>query len=1218
MIERRKGTIQHQRKNENLVHQNFKIDDRSFEHLLSYITSYAAYINFYNTVNSVDGNWSVLLAHDPIIYMTMIVKEPVDSLIVLESKKDTVKTLLDWYTKIEKWGADLLSLKEDILSNKIGNIISDVLHYQKSELLEYIKNIKEEKPESDAPEKATGLYSKPPPIKKKEIDLHETVYTVKKIIFHIQNFVKRHLRNNIFGRDNHLPNNALYITFALLYQKLQGQINTLSKRHLDFYYKDVLQQTLSDPIPTETVLCFETTLGARSIVVPEGTQFTAGKLFGGKKEVFFETNKSILIHPVVLVSLRTLYFNKSKYIQIGTNDLIISNIISNHLIDKTKKIENAEKWSLFGADQDTLINSAITSTTITNIGFMIGSPVLFLQEGKREINLTFTLEEHSAKHIFWKLLAQMVTNQCLPLDVVFNMVFEKAFIISYTSIKGWETISSYELSFHEGDNTFTVSVLLENMAPPITELTSEKKHSVWPMIRLVFDEYAPIYAYSFFKGVQLDAITIDVKVSEIKNLALYTNIGKMPLTKSFDMFGPLPKKGSYLMIGKSELFKKELSNLTIHIDWEATPMDDGGFDTYYNEYSEEFTNDSFKVEIQGLSNGYWFPHNEELLEKQNLYTVENCMTAEGYDSNMIASKRSFYIDELGPYKFSRNYTLQDPLKDTIHTQGGFLKLTLASPPYAFGQEVYQKNYTEIATYNAKNNEGLALPNKPFVPRVKTITVDYEAKDVIYLNRFFSTNEDSDALAGDFVHIAPFGTEKIVSNNKIYKNIIVPDFEGEGYLYFGLSGITAGIGVSLFFDLQNHTPINNTRNENITIQYKEGNNWVSLTQKHIISDTTNKLMKSGIIELTFPNHVVINKDEVFELRCIAQLEAYMYPIIKGIYINAVTVACITDDIAVIGKKVPAYSLIKPVKKIPQLKKIIQPIDSYGGKLPGDQALFYTEISERIRHKDRAVTIWDYERLVLYYFPDVIAAKCTNLDSNFKPQAGKIKLIVLSTKWKNQNHHYFNTNELSQIAKLIQNKANSFSKIQVQNPEVESLLVNCLVAFYEEDNGGYYINELNKVVSNYLCPMPVEGHNPVEGIGVTVEPRMLVSYIENLPYIQSVEKLNIEHIVKNGINDFTMKVFKENEIIKPTKPWSILAPVTKHNIYLSVSTEKEESQADVDMLDLQVGVDFIIEGDDDTKMDESISSPQPTIEKEVAPKKAILPDKKSDTILTFKIE
>ena len=39
-------------------------------------------------------------------------------------------------------------------------------------------------------------------------------------------------------------------------------------------------------------------------------------------------------------------------------------------------------------------------------------------------------------------------------------------------------------------------------------------------------------------------------------------------------------------------------------------------------------------------------------------------------------------------------------------------------------------------------------------------------------------------------------------------------------------------------------------------------------------------------------------------------------------------------------------------------------------------YYRRISERLRHKNRAITSWDYEQIILENFPEVFKVKCLN--------------------------------------------------------------------------------------------------------------------------------------------------------------------------------------------------------------------------------------------------
>jgi hypothetical protein len=54
----------------------------------------------------------------------------------------------------------------------------------------------------------------------------------------------------------------------------------------------------------------------------------------------------------------------------------------------------------------------------------------------------------------------------------------------------------------------------------------------------------------------------------------------------------------------------------------------------------------------------------------------------------------------------------------------------------------------------------------------------------------------------------------------------------------------------------------------------------------------------------------------------------------------------------------------------------PYSSFGGRETEDTTEFYQRVSERLRHKERAITIFDYERLVLESFPEVYKVECVN--------------------------------------------------------------------------------------------------------------------------------------------------------------------------------------------------------------------------------------------------
>ena len=98
----------------------------------------------------------------------------------------------------------------------------------------------------------------------------------------------------------------------------------------------------------------------------------------------------------------------------------------------------------------------------------------------------------------------------------------------------------------------------------------------------------------------------------------------------------------------------------------------------------------------------------------------------------------------------------------------------------------------------------------------------------------------------------------------------------------------------------------------------------------------------------------------------------------------------------------------------------------------------------------------------------------------------------------------------------------------------------------------------------------------GIGGSITPSTVVNYVENLPYIQRLVKLNIEHIIIKGVNSFILDVHENEKMISAQTPWSILAPAKEHRVMIEEGLDETKSFAnlEVGIGTIGVGMDFII--------------------------------------------
>jgi hypothetical protein len=1195
------GTNQNQRTGKNLLKNLFKVDDRTSEDLLGYIYELSKYINYYNSKNKVEGNWNELLKNDSILFITHIVTHPITGLdeddvstdVITDADQDentiSIDSLKPWNDRITYWIEQLYRINENILADKIKYLVHDaILNFRQQ-----VSTTSNESGEFTLSNKnSTSL----PSFDKEYFDanLSLILLTYRKTILQIQNIAKEYLWENIYTSNKHKPDHAIYITFVFLYAHVQKTINETAKKHLDFYFRDVLQLINQKGTPTQTVAVFDLQPTVSNTEIAQGTLLSAGKLFGSANEILFKTVKPLTAYQIGIERIQNLYFNKNEDFNIGISDSTITTIIFRDLIQNNGFLQtkSGSEASVFGADIDIRMNANEDAAIIADFGFVIGSPVLFLSEGERYIDIRFIPESESANNILWKKLNQIAGSKSITLEVAFSTVFGQAFSLYYTTVKGWQKIDLYETSFDQKDNSFTISIRLKKTDPAMNIFQAGLEKLTCPSIKFELNTDSPFFIYSFLSGVVLSSIKIEARVEGMKNLSVYNNMGKIALAKPFDLFGSLPQKNSFLMLGHSEWYKKQLTTCTVHINWLSLPSDFGGFETYYSGYPNAYTNDSFKVQSYVLSDGNWLPENNVDSIVENLFSTEKCLTPEGYTSSRLISYSSFELPPQCISSMPQDFNLTDPLKYTISSQNGFIKFTLTSPDSGFGGQLYPDVFTSVALYNAKNKTQVPYPNKPFVPKVDIITVDYTSSDVID----FTNKKTGGTTAREpyFIQLTPFGLKTIRNKTENTKQQILPTFDSEGYLILTLKITQPAYFISLYFHFLHSDPTELPGNAAIQWEYFEGDQWSGLDSKNIISDATNGFTKSGVIVIQLPYGGTEASTDIYTIRISPKGSAATFPTLGGIFPNAVEIVCTSTDETVIGKVISAGSITKPCVKIPAVKAVSQPADSSGGREAEiREDVFYTRVSERIRHSSRAVTIWDYERLVLDQFNTICLVKCTNQNEKWKPVPAKITVVVLSKQWSYENQHYLNVDELAEIKAYLLRKANSFVSISILNPKVDQLLVTCYLEFKTKDDFGASIptpagdalSEINEAIKRFISPLP-DMNNGARGIGDSIIPQELNNLILNFPYVKSIKGLYVEHIVSTGFNTYSAGIFEDDDIITPSTPWSILLSVPQNNIIICDENDQPSSELLLSIGTMEIGMDFIIpkEGDADKKNSE----------------------------------
>ncbi len=403
-------------------------------------------------------------------------------------------------------------------------------------------------------------------------------------------------------------------------------------------------------------------------------------------------------------------------------------------------------------------------------------------------------------------------------------------------------------------------------------------------------------------------------------------------------------------------------------------------------------------------------------------------------------------------------------------------------------------------------------------------------------------------------------------------------------------------ITLFFHMrEDSAPETYGDPSQITWFYLLSNQWKRLEKSRVISDTTQGFLSSGIVTLKIPQDInrenTIMPGNLFWLRASLEDHPEAPCSVYSVHAHALKVSRQQREngSSYLKQALPAGNIKESRVSIPGIGKITQIVDSFGGRPPENTEQRKTRTSERLRHKNRATTPWDYELLILERFPDIFKVKCfTNMVAEQDPEKrirpGHILIVViprLREQFPENMNPMVHSLLLKEIKVFVKNLASPFAVIAVRNPAYELIQVRCTVKFKKRDGGeGYYITLLNRAISDYLSPWHRNGYGAQ--FGWSIRAYDIISYIRDLDYVHFVTDFSMLHIAEYGKDHFRMfDTVREHTdekgiaTIRPIYPWSVAIPVRNH--FIETTDRSERIAPEITGIDeLEIGSTFIIPG------------------------------------------
>ena len=459
----------------------------------------------------------------------------------------------------------------------------------------------------------------------------------------------------------------------------------------------------------------------------------------------------------------------------------------------------------------------------------------------------------------------------------------------------------------------------------------------------------------------------------------------------------------------------------------------------------------------------------------------------------------------------------------------------------------QPAYLQALTSSAQNLiKVLSIPPPPYTPQLKSVQLAYDS------SRDFSAEYDT------FYHVLPFG----ISTQKSLDNLF-PQFKGplssslfEGQLLIGLAGVEAPQQLALFFQILDGSNTEFGPPPTVTWSYLQKDNWKIFPNDELMADSTYSLQNKGIIIFDLPSDMDLGTEQNQELnllwlRASITGTAINLPRIAAISPNAVTATFTDQDNSPehYTQPLPAGTISKMLSKPAQISTLSQPVATTGARQTELAQQYFTRVSERLRHKQRAVTNWDYEHLLLQEFPSVYKVKCLNnffvnraiADDKGKFIPGHLSLVLIPDLRNQTAAETIPLKPRVTYKQLIdaEKYLSDYSAPQVQvhavNAAFDVVKVKCTVKFRTGLDNGSQVKKLNADLIAYLAPWTVNTSVDIS-FQVKIYASSLLDFIDKRSYVDYVTGFDMY------CNDSVLPLV---ETVAST-PFSIMVSAPKHDI------------------------------------------------------------------------
>jgi hypothetical protein len=743
------------------------------------------------------------------------------------------------------------------------------------------------------------------------------------------------------------------------------------------------------------------------------------------------------------------------------------------------------------------------------IGFAIASPLFAMSAGRRDV--TLSIETASA-------LPAAVTDAALA----------GALEASITGEEGW--LGPYPVAVTRSGRWLTLAFTVPAAAKAVVAYEAARHGQAFataaPVVQLLVKPGAAI-GYRDLAAVEVAHARVAVAVTGTPAAFLESDAGKLDPKKTFAPFGAQPVAGARFVVGIPEALGKPLTALSLAIDWHGLPA---SFATHYADYG---TGTDVKRADFTAAAAYTDGSGREV----KLAAVP-LFAAAGSTATLVLSPATPPPAGGAPVVAAQVIALAAAGSAKAAAEAAELVLknpmlaTRGAPPAPerravtlvlgadFLHETYRRKTIQYAIAQAKHQDGSPIVlREPYTPVIRELAVSYEARTA-EIDIASAALEDFARPGVELFHVDAFGQRREhgwlragLADPAERRVPLLPRHPDEGELLVGIAGVGPGESASILFEVAEGSADPEVDPPDVAWSILCDNHWKRLGADELALDTTNRLLRSGLVGVVIPQaattvNTLLPPGRVWLKAAVARDTAATSRLLD-VMANAAEVAFEGrgNDPAHLEAPSPPGRIAKLKTPIPAIKAVRQPYASFGGRAVESPAALVTRASERLRHKNRCITPWDYERIVLEAFPRVHMVKCV-------PHArggghwiapGHVLLVVVPDL-RNDNARdplqpRVDSDTLDAIAVHAQARSGMQVKVHVANPAYQRVRLDFHVKLHRGYEPGFYLQHLKQELTAFLSPWAFDAERPI-AFGGVVYRSVLLDFVEERPYVDYV--------------------------------------------------------------------------------------------------------------------